>query len=266
MHQYCVLSIAGSDPSCGAGIQADLKTFSALGVYGTTVITSLIAQNTKGVQQIYPVDACCVTKQLDSIFSDIVIDSVKIGLLGQTSVIYTIVETLKNYSVPFIILDTVMIAKSGDALLSVEAINTMRDILLPLVSIITPNLLEAAVLLKCSPAENEYQMRQQGYNLLKLGCNAVIMKGGHLSSNICPDWLITNEYEFCFKTARVFTNNTHGLGCTLSAALTALRPRYNNWIETLKIAKIWLQKTLLHANELHIGKGNGPVHHFYEWW
>lgn len=263
---YHALSIAGTDPSGGAGIQADLKTFSALGVYGTTVVTSLVAQNTRGVQSVYPIAADFVAAQMESVLSDVRIDSAKVGMLGQAAVIRAVAAKLREHAVPWLVLDTVMVAKSGDALLDEDAVTSLRDILLPLASIITPNLPEAAVLLDCAPAVNEQQMRQQGRALLALGCQAVVMKGGHLAGDASPDWLISPDYELRFEGARVATRHTHGTGCTLSAALAALRPRYEDWPQTLRAAKAWLQQALLHADDLSVGQGIGPVHHFHEWW
>ncbi|PLK58985.1 bifunctional hydroxymethylpyrimidine kinase/phosphomethylpyrimidine kinase [Candidatus Palibaumannia cicadellinicola] len=261
-----ILSIAGSDPCGGAGIQADLKTFSALGTYGTSVLTSLVAQNTYGVQAVYPISTEFIIQQLNSILSDVQIDSAKIGLLCQAAIIRVVAAELKQYSIPWLVLDTVMVAKSGDQLLDKDAVRCLRDELLPLVSIITPNLPEAAVLLGCTLAQDENQMCQQGRKLLKLGSKAVVMKGGHLMGIESPDWLITSQEELRFTSPRIDTKNTHGTGCTLSAALAALRPRYKDWAETLDVAKVWLQQALLHANKLHVGQGVGPIHHFYGWW
>ncbi|VFP88925.1 bifunctional hydroxymethylpyrimidine kinase/phosphomethylpyrimidine kinase [Candidatus Erwinia haradaeae] len=263
---YNVLSIAGTDPSGGAGIQADLKTFSALGVYGATVITAILAQNTQGVQSIYPVSDQCVSAQLDSVLSDLYIHSVKIGMLNQAKIIGVIAKKLIEYPIPWVVLDTVMIAKSGDILLDKDAIITLREILLPLVSIITPNLLEAATLLGCNIAKNETQMRQQGRKLLELGCEAIVIKGGHLMGLSSPDWLITANQEWCFRTPRINTLHTHGTGCTLSAALAAKQPFYKDWSKTLKFSKEWIQKALIYGKNLSVGKGIGPVHHFHEWW
>ncbi len=261
-----VLSIAGTDPSGGAGIQADIKTFSALGCYGTSVITALVAQNTRGVQSIYPIPAQFVGEQMDSVLSDVRIDSAKIGMLGQAAIVQTVAEKLRQYPIPFVVLDTVMVAKSGDFLLAPEAIGAVRDLLLPLVSIITPNLHEAAALLGCRPAATEREMCEQGRALLALGCRAVVMKGGHLDGQRSPDWLITAMDAVRVDALRVNTRHTHGTGCTLSAALAALRPRHDDWAQTLRAAKAWLQQALLHADELQVGEGIGPVHHFHQWW
>ncbi|NDL65364.1 bifunctional hydroxymethylpyrimidine kinase/phosphomethylpyrimidine kinase [Acerihabitans arboris] len=267
MTRICnLLSIAGTDPSGGAGIQADLKTFSALGAYGTTVITALVAQNTRGVQSIYPISPRFVAEQLDSVLGDVRIDSAKIGMLGQAAIVRTVADKLRQYPIPYVVLDTVMVAKSGDFLLLPDAVDAVRDLLLPLASIITPNLPEAAALLGCRPADSEGEMREQGRALLAYGCGAVVMKGGHLPGQSSPDWLITATGEQRFDAARVDTRHTHGTGCTLSAALAALRPLHDDWAQTLFAAKTWLQQALLHADDLQVGQGIGPVHHFHQWW
>ena len=207
MKRINALTIAGTDPSGGAGIQADLKTFSALGAYGCSVITALVAQNT-----------------------------------------------------------LVMLAKSGDPLLSASAVETLRQRLLPQVSLITPNLPEAAALLDAPHARTEQEMLEQGRALLGMGCGAVLMKGGHLDDAESPDWLFTREEERRFTAPRVQTKNTHGTGCTLSAALAALRPRYEDWGRTVAEAKGWLSAALAQADSLEVGHGIGPVHHFHAWW
>jgi hydroxymethylpyrimidine/phosphomethylpyrimidine kinase len=266
MKRINALSIAGTDPSGGAGIQADLKTFSALGAYGTTVITAMVAQNTCGVQSVYRIEPDFVAAQLHSVLSDVRIDSVKIGMLAGSDIVEVVAEGLKASSVPWIVLDTVMLAKSGDPLLSPAAVATLRECLLPHVSLITPNLPEAAALLECPVATNEDEMRRQGRALLALGCQAVLMKGGHLSDAESPDWLFSRQLEQRFTAPRVPTKHTHGTGCTLSAALAALRPRHDNWVSTVQDAKGWLQGALEQADSLEVGKGIGPVHHFHRWW
>ncbi|BEN89268.1 MULTISPECIES: bifunctional hydroxymethylpyrimidine kinase/phosphomethylpyrimidine kinase [Serratia] len=266
MKRINALTIAGTDPSGGAGIQADLKAFSALGTYGTSVITALVAQNTRGVQSVYYIDPAFVAAQLDSVFSDVRIDSVKIGMLANADIVQAVAERLRHYRPEFVVLDTVMLAKSGDPLLAPEAVASIRRELLPLVSIITPNLPEAAALLACAPAEDEAQMREQGRALLAMGCRAVLMKGGHLSENESPDWLFSAEGEQRFTAPRVATRHTHGTGCTLSAALAALRPRHADWAATVAAAKDYLQQALQQAGTLEVGHGIGPVHHFHAWW
>lgn len=266
MKRINAMTIAGTDPSGGAGIQADLKAFSALKAYGTSVITALVAQNTTGVQSVRRVDADFVAAQLDSVLSDVRIDTIKIGMLADSDIVEAVAQQLKNAGVPWVVLDTVMLAKSGDALLTPGAVATLRTLLLPQVSLITPNLPEAAALLDCAPAGDEVAMREQGRALLALGCRAVLMKGGHLSQSESPDWLFTAEGEQRFTAARIATRNTHGTGCSLSAALAALRPRYANWADTVQAAKQWLQGALAQADTLEVGHGQGPVHHFYQWW
>lgn len=266
MKRINALTIAGTDPSGGAGIQADLKTFSALGAYGTSVITALVAQNTRGVQSVYRIDPDFVSAQLDSVLDDVRIDSAKIGMLSDSAIVERVASGLQRRAIPFVVLDTVMVAKSGDALLSADAIACVRERLLPQVSLITPNLPEAAALLGCRMAVNEDQMLTQGEALLALGCQAVLMKGGHLDHGESPDWLITPMGRQRFSTPRVNTRHTHGTGCTLSAALAALRPRHDCWETTVSEAKAWLQQALLAADSLEVGTGIGPVHHFHQWW
>ncbi len=266
MKRINALTIAGTDPSGGAGIQADLKTFSALGAYGCSAITALVAQNTRGVQSVYRIEPDFVAAQLDSVFSDVRIDTTKIGMLAETDIVEAVAERLARYRVANVVLDTVMLAKSGDPLLSASAVETLRQRLLPQVSLITPNLPEAAALLDAPHARNEREMLEQGRALLALGCGAVLMKGGHLDDAESPDWLFTREGEQRFTAPRVQTKNTHGTGCTLSAALAALRPRHADWAATVTEAKAWLSAALAQADSLEVGHGIGPVHHFHAWW
>lgn len=266
MKRINALTIAGTDPSGGAGIQADLKAFSALGAYGTSVITALVAQNTRGVQSVYQIEPSFVGDQLDSVLSDVRIDSAKIGMLANAEIVEVVAQRLQQAALPWVVLDTVMLAKSGDPLLSPSAVASLRQHLLPQVSLITPNLPEAAALLDCAPARNEQEMCDQGRALLEMGCEAVLMKGGHLSEQESPDWLFTRELAQRFTAPRVATRHTHGTGCTLSAALAALRPRHDDWVSTVAAAKQWLQGALEQADSLEVGHGIGPVHHFYRWW
>ena len=254
MKRINALTIAGTDPSGGAGIQADLKTFSALGAYGCSAITALVAQNTRGVQSVYRIEPDFVAAQLDSVFSDVRIDTTKIGMLAETDIVEAVAERLARYRVANVVLDTVMLAKSGDPLLSASAVETLRQRLLPQVSLITPNLPEAAALLDAPHARTEREMLEQGRALLALGCGAVLMKGGHLDDAESPDWLFTREGEQRFTAPRVQTKNTHGTGCTLSAALAALRPRHADWAATVIEAKAWLSAALAHADSLEVGR------------
>ncbi|MDR0588018.1 MAG: bifunctional hydroxymethylpyrimidine kinase/phosphomethylpyrimidine kinase [Burkholderiales bacterium] len=258
-----VLTIAGTDPTGGAGIQADLKTFSAMGVYGMSVITALVAQNTQGVQQVYPIDPAFIQAQCDSVFSDVRVDSVKCGMLVDAEVIQTVHRALVAYRPQYIVLDTVMVAKSGDALLAEDAVRAMRDLMLPLADLITPNLPEAAALLSSSVAKSEDEMRDQAHALLQLGARAVFIKGGHLNTADAADWLVTDHQETRFVSPRIPTQNTHGTGCTLSAALAALRPRFDTWDKTAREAKTWLTGAIEHSSLLTVGQGHGPLHHFY---
>ncbi|MGY2799058.1 hydroxymethylpyrimidine/phosphomethylpyrimidine kinase [Ewingella americana] len=266
MKRINALTIAGTDPSGGAGIQADLKTFSALAAYGTSVITALVAQNTRGVQSVYNIDPAFVAAQLDSVLGDVRIDTAKIGMLANSDIVEAVAERLRHYQPPFVVLDTVMLAKSGDPLLSADSVEALRRLLLPQVAIITPNLPEAAALLECDMAQNEQEMREQGEALLAMGCDAVLMKGGHLTDSESPDWLFMRGSRERFTAPRVETRHTHGTGCTLSAALAALRPRHDNWPDTVRAAKAYLQQALIQADSLEVGHGIGPVHHFHQWW
>jgi len=266
MKRINALTIAGTDPSGGAGIQADLKTFSALEAYGTSVITALVAQNTRGVQSVYHLDPAFVGAQIDAVLSDVRIDAIKIGMLDNAAIVDVVAERLAHYGAANVVLDTVMVAKSGDALLMPDAVDRLRTRLLPQVALITPNLPEAAALLNTSSARDEQTMRMQGRALLEYGCGAVLMKGGHLDNGESPDWLITRAQEVRFTTPRVATKNTHGTGCTLSAALAALRPRHDSWDTTVAAAKDYLTRALAQADSLAVGTGIGPVHHFHAWW
>ena len=266
MKRINALTIAGTDPSGGAGIQADLKSFSALGAYGCSVITALVAQNTRGVQSVYRIEPDFVAAQLDSVFSDVRIDTTKIGMLAETDIVEAVAERLRRYQVQNVVLDTVMLAKSGDPLLSSSAVTALRQHLLPQVSLITPNLPEAAALLDAPHARNEREMHEQGQALLALGCEAVLIKGGHLDNDESPDWLFTRNGTERFTAPRIKTKNTHGTGCTLSAALAALRPRHADWASTVNEAKRWLSAALAQADTLEVGHGIGPVHHFHAWW
>jgi hydroxymethylpyrimidine/phosphomethylpyrimidine kinase len=261
-----LLSIAGTDPSGGAGIQADLKTFSALGTYGMSVITGLVAQNTRGVRSVHRVPASFVTEQLDAVFDDVRVDAVKIGMLATSDVIDAVAEALATRKPPFVVLDPVMVAKSGDRLLTVEAVAHLRSALLPYVDLITPNLPEAADLLGADEARTEDEMRSQLDALLKLG-PAVLLKGGHLAGPECPDLLALGSIAPVRLVApRISTTSDHGTGCTLSAAIAALRPQRDGWLPAVTDAKAYLTGALAAADRLDVGSGHGPVHHFHEWW
>ncbi|CAL4319184.1 bifunctional hydroxymethylpyrimidine kinase/phosphomethylpyrimidine kinase [Buchnera aphidicola] len=266
MQPLNILTIAGTDPSGGAGIQADIKTISALKAYSASIITAIVAQNTCSVQSILPLDSKLVLTQLNSVLNDVEIHSCKIGMVGNSKTIKCISKRLEETKLSCIVLDTVMYTKNGFPLLSKNSIKTLINYLIPISSIITPNLLEASILLNCRIAQCEEDMQIQGRKLLKLGSKAVLLKGGHLNNINCPDWLFTNKIEKRFFSKKIDTLNTHGTGCCLSSALATIKPNYKNWIDAIKKAKNWLQGAILNSKKLSVGKGRGPIHHFYEWW
>jgi len=260
------LTIAGSDSGGGAGIQADLKTFSALGVFGCSVISSLTAQNTLGVQGVLPIPPAFVQQQIHSVLSDINVGAIKSGMLATADIIAAVAESLAAYSpIPFV-LDPVMVATSGDRLLAEDAIQTLIEKLLPLATIITPNLHEAAVLLNTTAARNLEQMQQQGEKILALGARAVLMKGGHTDGEHATDLLITATGVEVFSAPRLQTKNTHGTGCTLASAIAAGLAKQLSLGDSVKQAKEYLQNALVHSEKLHIGQGSGPVHHFHSFY
>jgi len=261
-----VLSIAGTDPSGGAGIQADLKTFSALGGYGMSVVTALVAQTTTGVTAIHDVPAGFVTAQLDTLLGDVRVDAVKVGMLGSTAVIEAVANALERYDVGYVVLDPVMVAKSGDRLLAADAVTALRERLLPRADLITPNLPEAADLLGDSEATGEEAMPAQARRLLSLGARRVLLKGGHLSGSSSDDLLMWPDGQEWLRGSRVNTRNTHGTGCTLSSAIAVLRSQRTSWLAAARDAKSYLTGTLQNADQLSVGRGHGPVHHFYRWW
>lgn len=260
-----ILSIAGTDPSGGAGIQADLKTFSALGAYGMTVVTALVAQTTTGVHTVHAVPSEFVTDQLDTLLTDVPADAVKIGMLGDAGVIRAVASALDRYAPPHVVLDPVMVAKSGDRLLAADAVTALRDQMLPRTGLITPNLPEAADLLDEPEARTEDEMRDQARRLRGLGAPRVLLKGGHLDGADCVDLLVTAEGVHRLHAPRVDTRNTHGTGCTLSSAIAALRPQHD-WPDAVRGAKEYLTGALRAADRLRVGHGRGPVHHFHAIW
>ncbi|OZB88886.1 MAG: bifunctional hydroxymethylpyrimidine kinase/phosphomethylpyrimidine kinase [Microbacterium sp. 14-71-5] len=259
------LTIAGSDPSGGAGIQADLKTFSALGAFGTSVVTALTAQSTVGVTGVHVVPAEFVAQQLDTLVADVRIDAVKIGMLADAAVATAVRRFLEAHRPSIVVLDPVMVATSGDRLLADDAVEAVRA-LLPLASVITPNLGEAAVLLDGPVARDVDEMLAQAVALRRLGAERVLLKGGHLDDETAVDVLAEPTGSTLLEAPRIPTGNTHGTGCTLSSALAALRPQRDTWLDTARDAKAWLTEALRHADELEIGHGHGPVHHFHALW
>jgi hydroxymethylpyrimidine/phosphomethylpyrimidine kinase len=260
-----VLTIAGSDPSGGAGIQADLKTFSALGAYGMSVITALTAQNTHGVRSFQVVDAAFVGDQIDAIFDDVRVDAVKIGMVATAAVAAVIADRLRKHAARNVVLDPVMVAKSGDRLLQDDAVAAIRDQLVPLAQVITPNLPEAAVLIGDTAPATLAAMRQTVRDLHRLGSRWVLMKGGHLTGADSTDLLFDGTTITALPARRIETRNTHGTGCTLSAAIAALLPRLD-MLEAARRAKTYLTDALAASDRLSVGSGRGPVHHFHALW
>lgn len=259
------VTIAGSDSGGGAGIQADLKAFSALGVYGASVITALTAQNTRAVTMVEPASPAMIAAQMAAVFDDLDIRAVKLGMLGGVAAIRTVADGLQGRGCP-IVLDPVMVAKSGDALLPDDAVSTLRDILLPMASLLTPNLPEAARLLGCDPATDEAGMQDQGRALMALGPKAVLMKGGHGAGSSCTDLLITAAGTQTLSAPRRATRNTHGTGCTLSAAIAAGLAQGMDMAQAVSRAHGYLQGAITAADRLRVGQGHGPVHHFHAVW
>nr|WP_281174237.1 bifunctional hydroxymethylpyrimidine kinase/phosphomethylpyrimidine kinase [Hamadaea tsunoensis] len=262
-----MLTIAGSDPSGGAGIQADLKTFAALGAYGMSVLTGLTAQNTLGVRAVMSVPADFVTQQLDTVLDDVRVDAVKIGMLADASIVSAVATVLRDRRPSTVVLDPVMVAKSGDRLLLESAVDALRDELLPVVDLITPNLPEAADLLGVPEATTEPEMLEQLSALAAYG-PAVLLKGGHLGGPDSPDLYLASPGAPVVRLSapRVTTTNDHGTGCTLSSAIAALRPRSESWEDAIRAAKSYLTDALAAGDRLDVGHGHGPVHHFHRWY
>ncbi|GAB4012300.1 bifunctional hydroxymethylpyrimidine kinase/phosphomethylpyrimidine kinase [Spirosoma migulaei] len=261
-----VLTIAGSDSGGGAGIQADLKTFAALGCYGMSVITALTAQNTKAVTGILPISPAFIAEQMKAVLSDIGVDAVKIGMLHSPEVIVQVAKTLTEFGVTTIVLDPVMVAKSGDKLLQDEAIDALKSYLLPLSSVITPNLPEASVLLGRS-VETLADMEPAAEELAKLCPGAILIKGGHLTTDESTDLLYVSASEsHLFPTIRIQTGNSHGTGCTLSSAIACGLAKGLSVFDAVSSAKAYLTGALQAGALYKLGHGHGPVHHFFNVW
>ena len=260
------LTIAGTDPSGGAGIQADIKTFSALGAYAMSVVTALVAQNTRGVDGIHEVPADFVAAQIDAVFDDVRVDAVKIGMINTAAVGSAVAERLRRHRPAAVVLDPVMVAKSGDRLLAANAIDVVRDELVPLATVVTPNLPEAGVLLDRAPPATIDAMEDTARALHRLGPRHVLLKGGHLDGSTSPDLLYDGETLTMLSADRVETRNTHGTGCTVSAAITALLPQRPSIAEAVADAKVFLTEALRHSGAVDVGHGHGPVHHFHAAW
>jgi hydroxymethylpyrimidine/phosphomethylpyrimidine kinase len=260
------LTIAGSDSSGGAGIQADLKTFAALGVYGASVITALTAQNTQGVTGIHQVPADFVTAQIDAVFADLKVGAVKIGMVADLAVIDAIAAGLSRWTPRHIVLDPVMVATSGDRLLAEEAVEALRAKLVPRASILTPNLPEAAALLNQPIASSEAAIESQGRRLLALGCPAVLIKGGHAQGSESIDYLVRESGAIALAAPRVVTRNTHGTGCSLSSAIAAGLAKGEDLESAVRSAKAFISAAIAAADRFSIGRGHGPIHHFHRFY
>ena len=257
------LTIAGSDSSGGAGIQADLKTFAAFGVYGASVITALTAQNTQGVSGIHPVPAAFVTAQCEAVFGDLDVAAVKIGMVAELSIIEAIVSSLARWKPRHVVLDPVMAASSGDRLLSADALASLRNHLIPKATLLTPNLPEAAALLNEPVASDEGAIRRQGERLLAIGAQAVLIKGGHGQGAESIDYLFGDDDVIVLPAPRLATSNTHGTGCSLSSAIAAGLAKGETLETAVRHAKTWITAAIAAADRLKVGKGRGPIHHFH---
>jgi hydroxymethylpyrimidine/phosphomethylpyrimidine kinase len=260
------LTIAGSDSSGGAGIQADLKTFAALGVYGASVITALTAQNTQTVTAIRDVPADFVAAQIDAVFSDLDVGAVKIGMLSQVAAVEAVAAGLDRHSAKNIVLDPVMVAASGSRLLVLDAVARLRSLLIPRVLIVTPNLPEAAALLDTQPARDEAEMETQARALAKLGARNVLIKGGHGEGAESVDLLVGPSETIRLAAKRIATGNTHGTGCTLSSAIAAGLAKGLDLKASVQAAKAYVTAAIAGADALQVGHGRGPLHHFYAQW
>lgn len=259
-----ILSIAGSDSSGGAGIQADIKAISATGGYAMTVLTALTAQNTQGVRAVFQTPAEMIAAQIAAVREDIAVHAVKIGMLGDSGVIRCVAGGLDEFACATV-LDPVMVATGGERLLPESAVAALREVLIPSASVITPNLPEAAVLLGCRQAYDRDEMRDHARALLALGPGAVLLKGGHLEGDESPDLLAVGAEEIWFEAPRIATANTHGTGCTLSSALATRLGAGVPLAQAVHEAKSYLTGAIAAAGRLSVGSGHGPVHHFHRW-
>jgi hydroxymethylpyrimidine/phosphomethylpyrimidine kinase len=257
------LTIAGSDSSGGAGIQADLKTFAALGVYGASVITALTAQNTRGVSGIHPVPPAFVTAQMDAVFGDLDVRAVKIGMVAQPETIDAIAAALARWKPSQVVLDPVMVATSGDRLLPADTVASLRTKLIPRAALITPNLPEAAALLDEPVASDQAAIAGQGKRLLAIGCPAVLIKGGHGEGAESIDYLFSAAGTIALAAPRILTSHTHGTGCSLSSAIAAGLAKGDAMETAVRNAKAFISAAIAAADRLDVGHGHGPVHHFH---
>jgi hydroxymethylpyrimidine/phosphomethylpyrimidine kinase len=261
--QPIALTIAGSDSSGGAGIQADLKTFAALGVYGASVITALTAQNTTGVSGIHDVPPEFVTAQIDAVFSDLDVAAVKVGMMSRPATIEAVVAGLDRWKPRCVVVDPVMVATSGAHLLATSAIDLLRTQLLPRATVITPNLPEAGALLGSPVATDRAAIEHQAGDLLRLGARAVLIKGGHGEGTESIDYLVTPDATRAFSAPRIATRNTHGTGCTLSSAIAAALAKGMSLEAAIDSAKRYVTAAIAAADTLAVGRGHGPLQHFH---
>jgi len=266
-HYKKALTIAGSDSSGGAGIQADLKTFAANGVYGMSAITAITAQNTEGVRDIHPIPIKILESQIAAVMDDIGADAVKIGMLHSSEVIQTVLDALKKYQMENVVLDPVMVATSGDKLLRDEAIETLIKDLLPAASVITPNIPEAEIILE-KKIKTEEDFQNAARELSQTGAKSVLLKSGHFKGGELSDiFYITSKDELIempFK--RIETKNTHGTGCTLSSAVASWLALGYPLKEAIQKGMEYTHQAIFEGSAYQIGKGHGPVHHFYKFW
>ena len=260
------VTIAGSDSGGGAGIQADLKTFSAFRVYGASVLTALTAQNTLGVSAVHDVPAEFVAAQIDAVYGDLAVNATKIGMLSQPAIIETVAAGLAAHETGPVVLDPVMVAASGDPLIADDAVDVLLSVLLPKADLVTPNLHEAARLLGIPVAADRGAMERQAEALFGLGSSAVLLKGGHGGGTEAADLLLSETGPCWFSSPRIATKNTHGTGCTLSSAIAASLARGASLTAAVETAKAYIQAAIEAADQLSIGSGHGPVHHFHALW
>ncbi|MDF9826640.1 hydroxymethylpyrimidine/phosphomethylpyrimidine kinase [Ereboglobus sp. PH5-10] len=261
-----VLTIATTDPSGGAGVLADLKAFSANGAYGMGVLAALTAQNTQTVTGIYPIPLDFITRQIDTLYADVRVDSVKIGMLGTAEITRRVAADLRRHNAKRIVIDPVMVSKSKHQLLAHDAIESLRGELFPLAEIITPNIPETEVLLGCAPIKNLDDMRKAARALRELGPRIVMVKGGHLDGAESIDIVDDGVTQTELRAPRIATKNTHGTGCTLSAAIAAQLPQCATPLDAIRAAKAYLTRAIETSGALDVGSGHGPTHHFWNLW
>ncbi|MEZ9058481.1 bifunctional hydroxymethylpyrimidine kinase/phosphomethylpyrimidine kinase [Vibrio pelagius] len=259
-----VLTIAGSDSGGGAGIQADIKAMSATGSFACSVITAITSQNTQGVSAIFPIPLDHVASQLDAVFSDLNVVAVKVGMLADSNIIKVVADKIEQYRPKYLVIDPVMVATSGDLLLEQSAISTLKEALIPLADIITPNLPEGAALTGKPVPESEADMQDMVEELRALGAKAVLLKGGHLEQDEnSNDLLILPTSTVLISAKRFPTKNTHGTGCTLSSSIASYLAQGNELTQSVELGKRYISEAIAHADQLNVGQGHGPVNHFY---